>query len=42
MIPVLLTIKKETLIDHTEIVLIRQIASEIVILVDTIGILTKI
>ena len=42
MIPVLLTIKKETLIeDHIKIVLIRQIVSEIIILEVTTGILTK-
>ena len=41
MIPVLFTIKKETLIeDHNEVVLLRQLVSEIVILVVTIGILT--
>ena len=41
MIPVLLTIKKETLIeDHIKIVLIRQIVSEIIILEVTTRILT--
>ena len=40
MMPVLLTIKKKTLIeDHTEVVLIRQIVSGMVMLVVTIGIL---
>ena len=40
MMPVLLTIKNKTLIeDNTEVVLIRQIVSEMVMLVVTIGIL---
>ena len=42
MIPVLLTIKKKTLIeDHTEVVLIRQTVSGMVMLVVTIGILKQ-
>ena len=42
MIPVLLIIIEETLIeDHTEVVLIKQIVLEIVILLVTIAILTE-
>ena len=42
MIPVLLTIRKETLIeDYTKVVLVRQRISEVVILSPTIGTLTE-